>query len=50
MTSVPVPSSAMRVLLPARGTATVKSVMSGDTVVLLGRPTTLGGKPPEVSE
>lgn len=48
MTSVPVPSAKMRPLLPARGSATVKSVVSGDTVILLGRATQMGQKPPEV--
>jgi len=48
MTSVPVPSNQMRPLLPARGSATVKSVTSGDTVILLGRATQMGQKPPEV--
>lgn len=50
MASVPVPASSnpMRPVLPNRGRATVKSVLSGDTVVLLGRSTTPGGKLPEV--
>lgn len=50
MTSIPVPavSNPMRPVLPSRGVAVVKSVLSGDTVVLLGRATTPGGKPPEV--
>lgn len=50
MSSVPVPaaSNPMRPVLPSRGAAKVKSVLSGDTVVLLGRATTPGGKPPEV--
>lgn len=50
MTSIPVPaiSNPMRPVLPSRGSAVVKSVLSGDTVVLLGRATTPGGKPPEV--
>lgn len=50
MTSVPVPASSnpMRPVLPNRGRATVKSVLSGDTVVLLGRATVPGGKLPEV--
>ncbi len=50
MTNVPVPAAQMRVLLPARGKAVVKTVLSGDTVCLLGKPTTLGGKAPEVSD
>mmetsp|Transcript_40687 Transcript_40687/g.49521 ORF Transcript_40687/g.49521 Transcript_40687/m.49521 type:complete len:938 (+) Transcript_40687:162-2975(+) len=50
MTTVAVPaaSNPMRPVLPNRGVAVVKSVLSGDTVVLLGRSTTPGGKPPEV--
>ena len=36
-------------ILPPRGMARVKNVMSGDTVVLLGsKPSTPGGPPPEV--
>jgi len=50
MNSVPVPaaSNPMRPVLPNRGVAVVKSVPSGDTVVLLGRASKVGGKPPEV--
>ena len=50
MANVPVPaaSNPMRPVLPSTGTATVKSVLSGDTVVLLGRPVTPGGKAPVV--
>lgn len=50
MTTVAVPaaSNPMRPVLPNRGVAVVKSVLSGDTVVLLGRSTIPGGKPPEV--
>ena len=36
------------VVLPSRGVAIVKSVLSGDTVVLLGKPTTPKEKAPEV--
>jgi len=39
----------MRPVLPSRGVAIVKSVLSGDTVVLLGRATQTGGKAPEVT-
>ena len=49
MTSVatPVPiANAPR--LPAKGTARVKMATSGDTVILLGKPTVAGGKAPEV--
>eukprot|EP00559_Dactyliosolen_fragilissimus_P001205 CAMPEP_0184865336 /NCGR_PEP_ID=MMETSP0580-20130426/17746_1 /TAXON_ID=1118495 /ORGANISM="Dactyliosolen fragilissimus" /LENGTH=944 /DNA_ID=CAMNT_0027364493 /DNA_START=76 /DNA_END=2910 /DNA_ORIENTATION=+ len=35
-------------ILPSVGFATVKSVLSGDTVVLTGKPTTKGGKAPQV--
>lgn len=35
-------------ILPARGVARVKSVLSGDTVILLGKATTPNGKVPEV--
>ena len=38
----------LRPILPARGSAIVKSVSSGDTVSLLGRPATPSGKAPEV--
>uniref|UniRef100_A0A7S4QIP3 Uncharacterized protein n=5 Tax=Ditylum brightwellii TaxID=49249 RepID=A0A7S4QIP3_9STRA len=50
MASVPVPSASnpMRPVLPNRGVATVKSVLSGDTVVLLGRATSTDTKAPEV--
>lgn len=41
--------SNLRPILPARGTAIVKSVSSGDTVVLLGRPSSPNGKAPEVT-
>jgi staphylococcal nuclease domain-containing protein 1 len=33
---------------PARGVAKVKSVLSGDTVVLIGRASTPQGKAPEI--
>ena len=48
MTSVPVPAAAMVPVLPNRGTAKIKSVLSGDTVVLLGR-TADSRKAPEVT-
>lgn len=50
MTSVPVPaaSNPMRPVLPSRGVAKVKNVLSGDTVVLLGKPMTPDAKAPEV--
>ena len=46
--SLPVPTAAMRPVLPSRGLATVKSVLSGDTVVLTGRPMAPGQKAPVV--
>jgi staphylococcal nuclease domain-containing protein 1 len=36
------------VILPQQGEARVKSVMSGDTVILLGKPTAPNRPPPEV--
>lgn len=39
----------MVTILPNRGTAKVKSVLSGDTVILLGRAAVAGGIPPEVT-
>lgn len=39
----------MRTVLPSHGLATVKSVLSGDTVVLTGRPTAPGQKAPVVT-
>jgi staphylococcal nuclease domain-containing protein 1 len=36
------------VILPQEGVARVKSVMSGDTVVLLGKPVAPNRPPPEV--
>jgi len=38
----------MRPVLPSHGNATVKSVLSGDTVVLTGKPPSPGAKPPVV--
>ena len=48
--TVPVPaaSNPMRPVLPSSGVAVVKSVLSGDTVVLLGRATQAGAHAPEV--
>lgn len=40
--------SASSVLLPPKGTARVKSVMSGDTVILWGKASTPGTPPPQV--
>jgi len=40
----PVSSTPLRPVLPSRGVATVKSCLSGDTVVLQGKPTTPGSK------
>lgn len=45
--SHPVPAP-RRPLLPGTGIATVKSVLSGDTVILTGRPTGPGQKAPVV--
>jgi staphylococcal nuclease domain-containing protein 1 len=36
------------VILPQQGEARVKSVLSGDTVILLGKPTAPNRPPPEV--
>jgi len=36
-------------ILPSRGVARVKNVLSGDTVILTGKPTTAKGKAPEVT-
>ena len=36
-------------ILPSRGVARVKNVLSGDTVILTGKPTTTTGKAPEVT-
>lgn len=47
--SVPVPTNtASPVILPATGTARVKSVLSGDTVILLGKAPNPQAPPPEV--
>jgi len=46
--SLPVPSAPLRPVLPSHGTATVKSVLSGDTVILTGRPLAPGQKAPVV--
>ena len=35
-------------ILPSQGVARVKNVLSGDTVILLGKATTPKGKAPEV--
>jgi hypothetical protein len=47
MTSVPVPaaSNPMRPVLPSHGVAMVKNVLSGDTVVLVGKATPDGQVP-----
>ena len=45
---VPAASNPMRPILPSRGVARVKNVMSGDTVVLLGRAASPDAKAPEV--
>lgn len=37
-----------RPVLPSRGFATVRSVLSGDTVVLTGRPSAPGQKAPVI--
>ena len=42
------PFSNMVTILPNRGSARIKSVLSGDTVVLLGRANADGGSAPEV--
>ena len=39
----------MVTILPNRGTAKIKSVLSGDTVVLIGRAAVDGQKAPEVT-
>ena len=46
MTSVPVAAAPMRPVLPSHGVARVKNVLSGDTVVLVGK--AADGKAPEV--
>ena len=47
-TATPVAATPRPAILPARGTALVKSVLSGDTVILVGKATTPKGKAPEV--
>ena len=47
--SIPVAKPAMRAILPQSGLAIVKSVLSGDTVVLTGRSTSPGQQPPVVT-
>ena len=42
------PAATRPTILPSRGAARVKSVLSGDTVVLLGKATSPNGKAPEV--
>lgn len=42
------PATSKPIILPKQGMARVKNVMSGDTVVLLGKPLTPNGPPPEV--
>lgn len=46
VTATPVPNPP--VILPSRGVARVKNVLSGDTVILLGKASTPNGKAPEV--
>lgn len=46
MTSLPVAAAPMRPVLPSHGVARVKNVLSGDTVVLVGK--AADGKAPEV--
>lgn len=46
--SLPVAQAPMRPVLPSHGVARVKNVLSGDTVVLVGKATTPDGKAPEV--
>jgi staphylococcal nuclease domain-containing protein 1 len=48
MATVTVPAAIRPTILPSRGVARVKNVLSGDTVVLLGSATTPNGKAPEV--
>lgn len=45
--TVPVAAPA-RAILPARGTARVKNVLSGDTVILLGKAPAPNARAPEV--
>ena len=42
------PASRRPIILPSRGVARVKNVLSGDTVVLLGKPSGPNEKAPEV--
>ena len=42
------PTPARPIILPSRGIARVKSVLSGDTVILLGKASAPGEKAPEV--
>ena len=46
--SATVPAPPRPTILPTRGVARVKNVLSGDTVILLGKATTPDGKAPEV--
>ena len=46
--SIPAAANPMRPVLPSRGLAIVKSVLSGDTVILTGRASTPGAKAPVV--
>lgn len=49
MTTPAVPAAPQRpLILPSHGVAKVKNVLSGDTVVLLGKATNPGARPPEV--
>ena len=43
-----VPVAPRPAILPARGAARVKQVLSGDTVILLGKGATPNGRAPEV--
>jgi staphylococcal nuclease domain-containing protein 1 len=47
-TVAPITAGSLRPILPSHGNARVKSVLSGDTVILLGKATTPDGRPPEV--
>ena len=47
MTSI-APVAHLRSILPSHGVARVKSILSGDTVILLGKATTPDGRSPEV--
>ena len=48
MNTVAVARAPMRPVLPSHGVARVKNVLSGDTVVLVGKATTPDGVAPEV--